>query len=98
MAEELKENVAPVAETEVKAEAAQGGEKSAANAKGNKRYGNGGRRFNREESSRSPESQRPSRVASVSDSRPLSSSVMEKANSVMVWASPAKYRMPSRRP
>ena len=48
MAEELKENVAPVEETEVKAEAAEGGEKSAANAKGNKRSGNGGRRFNRD--------------------------------------------------
>ena len=52
MAEELKENVAPVAETEVKAEAAQGGEKSAANAKGNKRFGNGGRRFNRDRNGR----------------------------------------------
>ncbi len=47
MAEEIKENVAPAVDAEVKAEAAQGGEKSAANAKGNKRFGNGGRRFNR---------------------------------------------------
>ncbi len=47
MAEELNENVAPETDSGVKAEAAQGGEKSAANAKGNKRFGNGGRRFNR---------------------------------------------------
>lgn len=46
MAEEIKENVAPATDAEVKAEATQGGEKSAANAKG-KRSGNGGRRFNR---------------------------------------------------
>lgn len=47
MAEELNENVASV-ETEVKAEATESGEKSAANAKENKRFGNGGRRFNRD--------------------------------------------------
>ena len=52
MAEELKDNVAPVEETEVKAEAAEGGEKSATGAKGNKRSGNGGRRFNRDNKSR----------------------------------------------
>ena len=52
MAEELNENVAPVEETEVKAEATEGGEKSAANAKGAKRFGNGGRRFNRERNPR----------------------------------------------
>jgi small subunit ribosomal protein S5 len=52
MAEELNENVAPVEETEVKAEATEGGEKSAANAKGAKRFGNGGRRFNRDKNGR----------------------------------------------
>lgn len=47
MAEEIKENVAPAASAEVKADATNTGEKSAATAKGTKRFGNGGRRFNR---------------------------------------------------
>lgn len=52
MSEELNENVAPVENAEVKAEAAEGGEKSAASAKGNRNSGKGGRRFNHDKNAR----------------------------------------------
>ena len=48
MAEELKNNVAPATDAEVKAEPAAAGEKSAAAGRGNgaRRFGQGGRRLN----------------------------------------------------